>query len=147
MTLLQVDWASAEVSEGELTVGFTDKAPRRWRDAFQRTAVLLGDDSWDLHNARSGQVRVSPIHPGEEERVRHFLESLVLEANAAAFGEAQAFGEGEEDGAPDEEDGAPVDEEEEGEPPEERFPDEQMTTRFRDFAAETEGAQRPDTTA
>jgi hypothetical protein len=121
MAGIQLDWSTAEVSDGELKVGFSDKAPKKWREAFARTATLLSRDTWELNEIRPGQVRISPIRPGEEERVKHFLESAVLEANTTIVGEDELF--------------APEDAEETEENDAARpSPDEEMTARFKAFA-------------
>src|SRR5277367_5062458 len=91
MTRIKLDWSTAEVRDGELKVGFSDKAPKKWREAFARTATLLSRDTWELNEIKPGQMRVSPIRPGEEERVKHFLESAVLEANTTLVGEEELF--------------------------------------------------------
>ncbi|HTW11572.1 MAG TPA: hypothetical protein VME01_02415 [Solirubrobacteraceae bacterium] len=124
MTKLQLDWSNAEVSDGELTVAFSEKAPKKWRDAFQRTAALLSHGNWQIVKLSPAQVRVAPVEPGNEERVHHFLESTVLEANRTLVSEDELF----------EPDPAPEDEGEEGES-REGSPDRELTARFREFAA------------
>lgn len=121
MTGIQLDWSTAEVSDGELKVRFTDKAPKKWRESFARTATLLSRETWELNEVKPGQVRVSPIRPGDEERVKHFLESAVLEANSTLIGEEELFAP-EDAQATEENDAA------------RQSPDEEMTARFRAFA-------------
>lgn len=76
---------------------------------------------------KKGKVRIRPIVPGEEDRVRHFLESAVLEANSAIEATEKANAERNEDT-----NGA--EERESREAPE----DQKMTERLRSFAeAET----------
>jgi hypothetical protein len=120
MAGIQLDWSTAEVSDGKLKVNFSDKAPKKWRDAFARTATLLSRDTWELDEIKPGQVRLSPIRPGDEERVKHFLESAVLEANTTLVGEEELFAP--EDSDETEADGA------------DPSPDEVMTARFKAFA-------------
>jgi hypothetical protein len=118
---LQLDWATAEVSDGELTVGLSAKPPKRWREAFERTAALLGAGNWDVTlKPKKGLVQIAPARPGDEERVRQFLEGAVLEANTTL------------DSASESDDG---DQEPDAEVPE-PSPDEQLTDRFRAFAGE-----------
>ena len=118
MNTLQLDWSSAEVSDARLTVGFSEKAPKKWRTAFARAVSLLSHDTWEVSELKPQSVRVSPVRLGEEERVRHFLESAVLEANATLVGEDELFD-------------ADVEDEEEADEP---SPDEELTARFRAFA-------------
>ena len=79
---LTLDWSTAEVSDGELTVALTAKPPKHWRDAFERTAALLGAGNWDVSiRPKKGLVQIASVRPGDEERVRQFVEGAVLEAN------------------------------------------------------------------
>ena len=91
MTGIQLDWSTAEVRDGDLKVGFSDKAPKMWREAFARTAALLSRDTWELNELKPGYVRISPIRLGDEERVKHFLEGAALEANTTLVGEEELF--------------------------------------------------------
>jgi len=121
MTAMQLDWSTAEVSDGRLTVDFSERTPKQWREAFVRAATLLSHDTWELDEVKPGRVRLSPVRLGEEERVRHFLESAVLEANSTLVGEEELF----QPTSPDES------EEHDGEA--EPRPDAELTARFRAF--------------
>jgi hypothetical protein len=121
MTGIQLNWSTAEVSNGELRVGFSDKAPKKWREAFARTATLLSRETWELDEIKPDHVRISPIRPGEEERVKHFLESAVLEANTTLVGEEELFAAEDADEAEENDAAGPS-------------PDEEMTARFKAFA-------------
>jgi hypothetical protein len=117
---MQLDWSSAEVSDSKLTVAFVDRTPKKWREAFVRAATLLSHDTWELNEVKPGRVRISPVRLGEEERIKHFLESAVLEANATLVGEEELFAPESDDGAEQPEDAEPD-------------PDEELTARFRAF--------------
>lgn len=119
---IQLVWSDAEVSDGTLTVPFTEKAPPQWREAFVRAATLLGHGNWELGAVKQGRVRVSPVRSGDEERVKHFLESAVLEANSVLAGEEELF------------DSEPADDAEDREEAAEPSADEQLTAKFRAFA-------------
>jgi hypothetical protein len=123
MRPLQLDWSTAEVSDGWLTVGFSDRAPKKWRDAFSRTAALLSGDTWEVGAVKPQSVRVAPVRPGEEERIKHFLESAVLEANTTLVSEDELF---EPASAEPQADGEGVAAEEP--------PDQELPARFRAFA-------------
>jgi hypothetical protein len=118
---LKLVWSSAEVTDGKLTVGFSDKPPKKWRDSFDRTMALLSGGNWKTAlNGRKASVEVASVHLGDEERVRRLLEGAVLEANVTLVGEDALF-----------EDGYVTDDEDaESEP----SADEEITARFRAFA-------------
>jgi hypothetical protein len=122
---VRLDWTSAVVSDGRLTVGFSRKPPKKWRDVFERTLALLSQERWQTNlNVRGGTVQVGPIAAGDEERVRQLLEGGVLEANTTLVSEAELFeGTGDDELA-----GPDADDEEEG-----GSPDEELTDRFRSF--------------
>jgi hypothetical protein len=127
MEQLNLDWSTAEVSDGKLTVALSGKPPKKWRDAFERTAALLGGN-WDASlNAKKGSVQITSVQPGDEERVRQFAEGVVLEANTTLVSEQELF-----DTAP-----AADDDEQQPEPDApEPSRDQRVTDRFREFAQE-----------
>ena len=120
----RLDWSSAEVSDGELVVALDDKPPKEWKDAFERTTRLLNRGTWDEVTLKKGRVSLRSIQPGEEDRVRHFLETVVLEANSVLAPRDDADPDAEADG-PAQDDAA------------ENSEDREMTERLRSFAAPT----------
>jgi hypothetical protein len=125
MEPLKLDWSTAEVSDGKLTVALSGKPPKEWRDMFERTAALLGGN-WEVGlNSKKGSVQITSVRPGDEERVRQLAEGVVLEANTTLVSEQELFGNGP---AEDEDDGQPA-EPEASEPSD----DQQLTDRFREF--------------
>jgi len=132
MEPLQLDWSTAEVSDATLTVGLSQKPPKKWRETFERTAVLLSSDRWAVTvNSKKGSVQVAAVEAGDEDRVRQFLEGAVLEANTTLVSEDELF---------DTE--AAEDLQDEAEP--EQSPDEEQTDRFREYAREPEGGDDSD---
>ncbi len=131
---LKLDWSTAEVSDGELTVGLSDKPPKEWREVFERTAALLGAGNWEVTlKPKKGSVQVASVSPGDEERVRQFIEGAVLEANATLVSEQELF---EGDSTDDEDD-------HETEPDtaaSEVSRDDELTDHFRAFGREREDA-------
>jgi hypothetical protein len=127
MEQLKLDWSTAEVSDGKLSVALSGKPPKKWRDTFERTAALLSRH-WDVSlNSKKGVVQIVSVQPGDEERVRQFAESLVLEANTTLVSEQELF-----DTA-----SAADDDEQQPEPDApEPSRDERVTDRFREFAQE-----------
>ena len=91
---LKLDWTTAEVTDHKLRLRLTAAAPKQWRDAFDRTAMLLSHGNWQtVLSPRKAAVEVSPVRAGDEERVRQFLEGVVLEANATLVSEQELFAE------------------------------------------------------
>lgn len=120
MSGVALDWSSAEVHDGTLEVGLSGERPKGWKESFQRTVALLHGRNWKIE-LKKDRVRVQDVAQGGEERVRHFLESVVLQANAdheETRVDAHEEPEGDED-----------------EPDEPKGPDAEMTERFRSFAA------------
>ena len=83
MSSVKLEWASAEVEDGTLTVGLEGEPPEGWNESFERTVVLLGHGEWGEVALEKGTVQVSDVTPGSEEKLRHHLEAIVLQANAA----------------------------------------------------------------
>jgi hypothetical protein len=118
---VELDWSSADVTDGTLDVALRGKTPKKWREAFERATALLSHGHWNTRlNQRKGAVRLDPVSLGEEERVRQFLEGALLEANRVIVSEEELFGDTDDDGEAEE---AEVSE------------DEELTARFRAFAA------------
>jgi hypothetical protein len=117
---VELDWSSADVTDGTLEVALSTRPPKKWREAFERATALLSHGTWNtMINQRKATVRVGTVTPGSEERVHQFLEGAVLEANHAIVSEDELF-ESDEEGDSDEP---------------ETSEDDEMTQRFRTFAA------------
>ena len=117
----ELDWQSAAVQDGTLTVELAGEAPKGWKRSFETTAKLLSRGEWGAVKVKSGKVQVPGVQPGTEDKLKHFLESVVQQANA-----------GYDDPEPHEE---PADEDQRSERDGED-PDEQMTERFRSFGGD-----------
>lgn len=122
---LQLDWSSAEVNQGKLTVSLNDKPNDEWQARFERTVQLLDRGTWPGIELSKRKITVAEVEPGTEERLRFFLESAVQEAN----GEQPS----DQDEDEDREQEAAEDDEERGESGED--PDREMAERFRSFAS------------
>jgi hypothetical protein len=120
----RIDWGSAEVSDGRLAVGLEGELPKGWGRSFEATAHVLGHGEWRDAKVRKGVVRV-PVGSGDEERLRHFLESVVQQVNADH--ELSADDSDEERNSHDEPLGGDAGGADVG------GPDAQMTERFRAF--------------
>jgi hypothetical protein len=126
--VLSLDWSSAEVHDGKLVVALDSKPPKEWKEAFARATRLLNRGTWDEVTLKKGRVSLASIVPGEEDRARHFLESVVLEANSAIEPTDQ-----EDDRTGEDADRA--EQQDEHEDPQDR----EMTERLRSFAEPSGG--------
>lgn len=118
----KIDWSTAEVSDGKLVVAVEGELPKGYGRSFKATAHLLGHGEWADAKLKKGVVRVA-VSSGDEEKLRHFLESVVQQANA-------------DHQLTDDDD----DEHDEDEAAEEELlagPDAEMTERFRAFSDNT----------
>lgn len=120
----RLDWGQAEVKDGKLTVSVAGEPPNGWKDTLEKTAALLGSGDWDTVRMKKQTVTVEGVRPGTEDKLRHFLESVVQQANATHEPEGEDHGSEEEDGGgkTEESDGAGKE-------------DSEMTERFRSFAS------------
>jgi hypothetical protein len=119
-TAPQIDWASAEVSDGELTVGIVGDVPKGWVSRLKALLERLGQtgaERWGQIKVSKGRIAVGELEEGAEPDLRHLLESAILQANA--------------DLAPDDEG-----DEAAGQESPERARDGRMTSAFRAFAPE-----------
>jgi hypothetical protein len=110
MEQARLDWSSAEVKDGVLSVGLSGERPNGWNRTFAATAALLGGGGdWDHVDLKKNRVKVSGVTPGVEDKLHHFLESVVLQANADHAPEPEDDADEDRDGhedEPDEEDSA-----------------------------------------
>ena len=102
MAPVTLDWSTAEVKDQKLTVPLDGDIPKGWRKAFEATVRLLGGGEWGEIQVKRDKVRVSDVEPGSEEKLRHHLEAVVLQANAEHEPD-----EDEEDAAPDADESGP----------------------------------------
>jgi hypothetical protein len=111
----RIDWSTAEVSDGKLVVAVEGELPKGYGRSFAATAHLIGQGDLADAKLKKGTVRVA-VSEGDEEKLRHFLESVIQQANADHELTEDEDGEDED-----------VDEELFG------GPDQEMTERFRAF--------------
>jgi hypothetical protein len=83
MLNINLAWASADVEDGGLTVPLDGKPPKAWKQSFERTVTLLGDGEWGRVRLKKGVVEVSDVALGTADKLRHHLEAVVAQANAA----------------------------------------------------------------
>jgi hypothetical protein len=120
-----LDWSTAEVKDSKLTVQVEGDLPDGWQDTFNTTVKLLGGGSWGEIKLEEQKAEVSDLSPGSEEKLKHFLESVVLQANATHHtDEDEEQGEGEDGEDREDEDGSE----------QESDSDKEMSKRFQSFA-------------
>jgi hypothetical protein len=125
----KLDWSSAEVKDSKLTVPLEGELPDGWEDTFNTTVQLLGGGSWGEIKLEEQKAEVSGLTPGSEEKLKHFLESVVLQANASSLGDEEEEPDDEDDDEQDEDDGEDAEDSDE---------DKEMSERFRSFAEDDE---------
>ncbi|MGZ4312775.1 MAG: hypothetical protein ACXVR1_11795 [Solirubrobacteraceae bacterium] len=114
-----LQWSAADVRNGTLTVEIAGDRPKGWKVTFRQTVRLLGGGEWGEVSLKGATVRVADVPEGSEDKLRHFLDAVVQQANATHV-------EPDDD---DDQDGGP-DDASEGEGDD---ADARMTSRFRDF--------------
>jgi hypothetical protein len=120
---VELNWATAEVKDGRLTVELQGDVARAWKQSFETTITLLPGGEWGKVQLKKDTVRVSDVVPGNEEKLRHHLESVAAQANAAVR-PAESESESESAEGADESD--------------RDSPDARMTESFRAFAGDGE---------
>jgi hypothetical protein len=84
-TAPQIDWTSAEVSDGELTVGIVGDVPKGWVARLKALLERLGQtgsERWGPIKVAKSRITVGELVDGAEPDLRHLLESAILQANA-----------------------------------------------------------------
>ncbi len=100
MSEIKLNWSSARVKDGELKVDLEGKPGSEWKRSFDDTVRLLGGGDWGRLRVKQGAVQIEAIVPGEEDKVRFFLESVVEQANASQHAhESEESSETDRDGA------------------------------------------------
>jgi hypothetical protein len=115
----EIDWSSAQVHDGTLTVDLDGASSKGWRTQFERVLTMLDSPhaSWGEVSIGKKNIQVTELMEGTEDEVRHFLESIVLEVNSGLEPDAAE--------GSDEANSPAVD------------PEEQMAETFRGFAHES----------
>ena len=107
----EIDWGSAEVQDGTLTVRLDGRAGTKWCETVDAILRRLGADGGI--EVKGSKITVPDVRQGKEPDVRHLLESAVLQAN-------ENLGVGEDDDDESADEGSST--------------DQQMTAAFRSFA-------------
>lgn len=80
----QIEWGSAQMRDGTLTVELTGANSKAWTAQFEVVLALLDTphSDWGEVSLRKKAIEVADVPRGSESELRHFLESIVLQANA-----------------------------------------------------------------
>jgi hypothetical protein len=123
-----LDWSTAEVKDSTLSVQVDGDLPDGWEDTFNTTVKLLGGGSWGEIKLDEQKAEVSGLTPGTEAKLKHFLESVVQQANASHASDDDEDERDDEDESNDKGDN--------GDSEEESDSDKEMAEQFRSFADE-----------
>ena len=98
----EIDWSTATVGGGTLSVQLSGEIPRGWNGRFDAVERLIDQAGgrWAKVTLAKGVVTVARVSDGAEPDLRHFLESIVLQVNAdLGLDRAPPGGAGEEQAA------------------------------------------------
>jgi hypothetical protein len=106
----EVDWASATVKDGELTVALGGTPNAAWARELGSMVERLyrPGHGWGEVKVTKTRLRVAALTPGCETGLRHFLDSAVLQVNTD-FAPAEDPDRGDEDESGSDEDRAMTD--------------------------------------
>ena len=79
-----IDWASAEVKGGDLTVAVAGEPNAKWAKRVEAILERLErpGSGWGKVKVGTSTVRVKAVTAGAEEDLRHLLDGAVQQANA-----------------------------------------------------------------
>ena len=128
MSDVTLNWSTAKVEDSKLTVDLDGELPSGWKDSFDAVARLLTSSAdWGEVSVKGKKsVRVADVSEGSEERLRHFLESVVEQANADHRPDDSERDESRDAGDDDDDQDGDDDRDE-------ASPDAEMSERFRSF--------------
>jgi hypothetical protein len=120
VSAVKLNWRTAEVKDGKLTVELEGELPKGWKQSFETTARLLSSGGWGDVQLKKHAVCVGEVAGADEDKLRHYLEGVVDQANANT-------------GASDEESDGKDEESDRDDRDEHDGDDAEMTERFREF--------------
>lgn len=115
-----IDWSSADIEDGTLTVELIGASSKAWKQRFESILALLETPNtrWSEVRLNKRGIYVGEVQQGTESELRHFLESIALQVNSELPQPEEAQQDAEEKTRVDQEAQA----------------DRQMTAAFRAFA-------------
>jgi hypothetical protein len=80
---LEIDWTTAKVDDGGLVVALSEPGSSKWRTRASTAVAALTRPGhpWGKVAVKKRGFVVAGVTEGHEDDVRHFLESIVLQAN------------------------------------------------------------------
>jgi len=101
-TARDIDWTTATVDNGTLSVELTGDAPRGWQGRFKAVAQLLDQarGHWGAVGIAGSVISVKDVAEGVENDLRFFLEGVVQQVNADLGLESDAEAEAEPEQEP-----------------------------------------------
>ena len=81
-TARSIEWRTAEVHDGTLSVELDGKRSKQWGERFTGVLERLGRSARDVSLDKQRRIVVEGVTPGKEADVRHLVESAVLQANS-----------------------------------------------------------------
>ena len=99
----EIDWATASVRGGRLTVGIAGEPDGEWSDRLREVAERLdrAGSHWGEITIEKSTLKVEDVAEGSEANLRHLLESAVLQANAELAPEDDEDDDGSEESEQD----------------------------------------------
>ena len=79
-----IDWASATVKDGELTVALAGEPNTEWAERVQAVLERLErpGSAWGATKVTKSRIKVKAVTAGAEDDLRHLLDGAVQQANA-----------------------------------------------------------------
>ncbi len=95
----QIDWGSASVDDGRLTVPLEGEPSKEWVERVEHVLDRLhhGGSGWGEIKVSKKKLTVADVPDGSESDLRHLLESAVLQANADLAADDEDDDGGEDD--------------------------------------------------
>jgi hypothetical protein len=99
----KIDWATASVRDGRLTVEIAGDPDRDWSARLREVAERLDrpGSAWGEIAVKKSGLRVEDVAEGAEDDLRHLLESAVLQTNAEFAPDEEDDGAGGDEGGSD----------------------------------------------
>lgn len=85
---IQIDWSTAEIEDGTLSVRLSGEDLKAASASFDGVLLLLAHSTrgWGRVRLRRGAITVDEVQEGSEADLRHFLESVVMQVNSDLLG-------------------------------------------------------------
>lgn len=85
---VEIDWATAEVHDGNLKVSLTGPVCDEWRNRLDGVLARLDHSGtpWGPVRPTKRRLKVADVAEGGEDELRHFLEAAVQQTNADLAG-------------------------------------------------------------